>query len=296
MPVTPIFLYPFLTALALLFTASAVAGSASGQAWSAAEAPIVSHRPEGDSQWLVRYGRWQDVVPAHASAPVTRGLLDVGFRHRNGRGGYALVYRHQPIRLRFGEPGHNGYLHRLGGDWYWRGDSWEVELGGGLQASSNLFRHGRFHREALVLRGGVTYPAPVVDRIGLGGDHRFGGFRLYPRLLHRFEWPGTGVLTLDLPRALTFDSERLPWQLRLERQGDKWGALDASRQVKSAVYLQEWQLTSRHRQRLDPRIFLDIELGVSFDTRIRYLDLQRGWREEALPSAGFIVVGLGLDW
>ncbi len=249
----------------------------------------------GDHLWKVRRAQWQNSTLDGTREPVTRSALQILYDRQTHWGHYHLNYEHQPLRVRQGAPAHNGYLHQVGGRWQLESERWSLALAGGLHASSNLFRHGRFHREALVTRFGATHTTSWNGRIGLAGDYRFGGFRVYPRLIHEMQGP-KGTLTLDLPRGVYFDSPEAHWQLRLERYGNKWGALDGDREVKSAVYLQEWRFTNRYRQPMGGTVFLDLELGISFDTRIRYLDLEAGEQNRRLDSAQFIAVSLGMDW
>jgi len=126
-------------------------------------------------------------------------------------------------------------------------NQWHLQGRLGLHGTSNIFKYREPHREVVV--GKVVLwrqleNAPV-QAIGIGGDHRFGHFRWLPRLwgtVNRRTLPSSG----SAPGTLLARTRRR-WQFRAERLGDKWGALDAERDFRSAIYLEEWQLVLSRR-------------------------------------------------
>ena len=71
------------------------------------------------------------------------------------------------------------------------------------------------------------------------------------------------------------------------------GALDAERDFRSAIYLEEWQLVlSRRFPVFNRGWFLKLGLGMSLDTRVRYRETDRQEVRRNLGNAGFGLVQL----
>ncbi|MDX1588513.1 MAG: hypothetical protein R3296_06210 [Oleiphilaceae bacterium] len=200
-----------------------------------------------------------------------------------------LLYRYEPIRLRAGEPAHNGHLHqfRAGIDGTWR----DLQFSGvaGIHGSSNRFVYQRFHQDMLVVEGVVFHRLPEqwLPDLGVAADHRFGPFRIYPRLRWQGEWMDWDW-RFDLPVEASLTEES--WQLELARVGHRWSVLDRDRRLDSKVYRYEWQLSADYRLR-DPRQAgpgVTLGVGSSFATRLRYRDLAQGQKTRQLSSAVFV--------
>ncbi len=250
---------------------------------------------DAGNRWQLWYQEWPEIEldSAWGPEPLERKLYHFSYSGQRG----TFTYEHQPLLVRVGEPAHNGYFHQF----RWqrraqRGDT-RIAVEAGMQGSSNIFKYQEPHREALVASFTVMRQLPLAQdaEAGLTGDYRFGPFRVYPRLTSRLDATATSEWLIDLPVALLWRSRAGHWQLGLERHGDKWGALDAEREVKSKVRLQEWRLggeaslpggwgSSRLRA----------GAGISFDSRLVYRDLDLGWQRVSLSPAAY--VRLGYSW
>lgn len=171
---------------------------------------------------------------------------------------------------------------------------WRLETRLGLHGTSNIFKYRELHREAIVGKAVLwrELDSAFVRAIGISGDHRFGHFRWLPRL--RGEWSvGGHRLRLDLPLGIYWQGPGRHWRFRAERLGDKWGALNEERDFKSAIYLEEWQLVlSRRVPLFRGGWFLDLGLGMSLDTRVRYRETDRREVRRDFGEAAFGLVQL----
>ncbi|MEP1217419.1 MAG: hypothetical protein ABJM11_02395 [Marinobacter sp.] len=237
---------------------------------------------------------WPENTPS--ATEVTRSQRALGWRRQGATGAFGVDYDYQPLRIRTGDPAHNGHLHRVtfGGTWQHR--LYRVEARAGLAGTSNMFKHQAFHSD--VVNGRIAMFRAVNERsslsLGVGGDHRFGSFRWLPRV--RWEYANdSGHWLADLPVMLRWQSHGGRWQLRLERKGDRWATLDHARNVENALYLREWRVELTYRLRAAGQLWPSVVLGIgaSVDTRVRYQDLEAGTQDQRLGDTLFGSVKLG---
>ena len=197
--------------------------------------------------------------------------------------------------MRTGSPAHNGYFHQL--DVRAERTLFDTSLvvTVGIHGSSNMFKHGDFHGDAAVATFAALHLRPERDTgIGLFGDYRFGRFHLYPRLKFTLDAGQSSELELDLPVAVRWRGAQDRWHAGIERYGEKWGALDASRNVESAFYLSEWRLGVTRRWQSGGGPDWALTAGVSFDTGVRYRDLVAGARDTDLDPAVYLMLEINI--
>ena len=238
---------------------------------------------------------WPENVPS--ATEVSRSQRGLGWRQESTAGALGVDYDYQPLRIRTGEPAHNGHLHRLTVSGQWQYRLYRVEARAGLAGTSNMFKHQAFHNDVVNARvamfRALDQSSPL--SLGVGGDHRFGSFRWLPRV--RWEHANdSGHWLADLPVRLRWQSHgEQRWQLLLERKGDRWATLDNAREVESALYLREWRAELRYRistgRQLWPSVVVGI--GASVDTRVRYQDVEAGTLDQRLGDALFGTIRLG---
>ena len=262
-------------------------------------APVLPRSVLASSEFYLLYRQWQpyhwpENVPS--ATEVTRVQRQLGWRREGAASSLAIDYDYQPLRIRTGEPAHNGHLHRLTFEGQWQHQVYRVEASAGVAGTSNMFKHQNLHRD--VVNGRVAIFRALAERspvsLGIGGDHRFGSFHWLPRL----RWAhanDTGHWLMDLPVMLRWQSSGAHWELRLERKGDRWATLDQSREVESALYLREWrtELSYRIYSGTKRRPTVVLGLGASVDTRVRYRDLEAGSLDQRLGDALFGSLRLG---
>lgn len=255
---------------------------------------------QASSDVYLLYRQWQSYnwpEEVASAAEVSRSQRGLGWLHQSATGTFGVAYDYQPLRIRTGEPAHNGHLHRLtfGGDWHYR--LYRVEARVGVTGTSNMFKHQSFHSE--VVNGRVAIFRAVREdsplSLGVGGDHRFGSFRWLPRVRWQHADEG-GHWLIDLPVMLRWQSPGERWEFRLERKGDRWATLDKAREVESALYLREWRTELTYRigsgEGLWPAVILGI--GASVDTRVRYQDLETGTLDLRLDDT--LLGSIRLSW
>lgn len=246
---------------------------------------------QGSDGFYLQYRQWQpydwpEDVPS--ATEVSRSQRGLGWERRGTAGRFSIDYDYQPLRIRTGEPAHNGHLHRLTFGGLWQHGRYLVEARAGVAGTSNMFKHQVFHSD--VVNGRVALFRAVNEgsplSLGVGGDHRFGSFRWIPRV--RWQHTGNnGHWLIDLPVLLRWQSPGERWQLSLERKGDRWATLDKAREVESALYLREWRVELTYRIASGNQLWpsVDVGIGASVDTRVRYRDLQSGTLNQRLGDA-----------
>ena len=238
---------------------------------------------------------WPENVPF--ANEVTRSQRGLGWQARGSASVFGIDYDYQPLRIRTGEPAHNGHLHRLTFGGEWRHQLYRLEARAGIAGTSNMFKYQDFHSD--VLNGRVAVFRAVNSSsalsLGIGGDHRFGSFRWLPRA--RWEQSNAhGHWLVDLPVLMQWQSPGQVWAFRVERNGDRWATLDKDREVESALYLREWrtQLTYRLHQGGQSWPTIVLGIGASLATRVQYKDLNTGTEDLSLGDA--LLASLRLDW
>lgn len=189
---------------------------------------------------------WPEDLPS--ASEVTRSQRGLGWQKQSSASTFGINYDYQPLRIRSGEPAHNGHLHRLTFDGDWQHRFYRVEARAGVAGTSNIFKYQDFHSD--VLNGRIALFRAMDETsplsIGIGGDHRFGSFRWLPRI--RWQQSNeSGHWLLDLPVLLKWQSPGQRWEFRVERNGDRWATLDKTREVESALYLREWRTELEYR-------------------------------------------------
>ena len=253
------------------------------------------------AQFHIQYRHWQPYdwaePEAKSASSVARSQKGLGWQRDWGGNGLEADYDYQPLRIRTGDPAHNGHLHRFvtGG----RFQQGRIQIQGrlGAQGTSNVFRYRDFPDR--VLNGRVAVLHTIRDdspiALGIGGDHRFGSFRWLPRLRASGELLG-GDWELDLPVKAAWQSPSRRWRIAFAREGDRWATLDGDRAIESSLYLREWHAELTHRLGDFRPGLPDIEfgLGASIESRVRYRDLQQGMVDRRLGNA--IYGSMRLNW
>lgn len=255
---------------------------------------------QASSDFYLLYRQWQpydwpEDVPS--ATEVSRSQRGLGWRRQIAAGELGVDYDYQPLRIRTGDPAHNGHLHRLtfGGTWQHR--LYRLEARAGFAGTSNMFKHQAFHSD--VLNGRVAIFRAVSEgsslSLGFGGDHRFGSFRWLPRV--RWEHASdSGHWLMYLPVLLRWQSPVKHWELQLERKGDRWATLDEAREVEGALYLREWRAELTYRINTGEILWPEVVLGIgaSVDTRVQYRDLESGTLDLRLGNA--LLGSVRLNW
>ncbi len=241
---------------------------------------------------LVRASRWDATRFADAPPAGTRSIerrqIEAAYGREWDRHGLQLHYLHDALLIRSGDPGSNGYLHRLDAGYGWEADRLAVDLKAGIHASSNMFKHGRWHPDAVTVSFAGWHELP--DRpfsAGVAGDYRFGRFLIYPRLRLPLELRESSLI-VDLPVALTWATNDGRWRVELQRYGDKWATLDPDRRTHAKLYHREWRLTGTLSLPAGLRTSrVEFGAGISLGGRVDYLDRSAGQRSERLKNRLF---------
>ncbi|NMT64389.1 hypothetical protein [Marinobacter orientalis] len=261
---------------------------------------VLPRAVQASSDFYLLYRQWQPYdwpqnVPT--ATEVSRSQRGAGWHRRSAAGEFGVDYDYQPLRIRTGEPAHNGHLHRLTFGSQWQHRLYRVEARAGFAGTSNIFKYQEFHGD--VVNGRVAMFRAVDEAsplsLGIGGDHRFGSFRWLPRVRWQHA-SDSGHWLIDLPVMLRWQSPGQLWQLRLERKGDRWATLDGAREIKSTLYLREWRAELTYRVRSAGKFWpaVVLGLGASIDTRVRYRDLVAGTLDQRLGDA--LLGSIRLGW
>lgn len=203
------------------------------------------------------------------------------------------------------EPQTNGYLHtffftahrfaRSGN----RGLRFSVAPA--LSASSNITKDtDEYTADAVQLLVAVVRNQQLSERVGLRygicGDHRFGGYRVYPAI--GFRWQGHPDWTVDVgfpDSQLSYQaSRRIATSLRLTPNGNEWYVKDKSLDKYSrfaySASLAQWAL--------DWRVHEDLVLSASIGKEFarRYEMTLTDDRRVRLDSKAGVRLGIAVAW
>ncbi len=173
-------------------------------------------------------------------------------------------YRYKILRFDSIEPQTNGHLHTLFFPAHRQSQSegkhFRFSIAPSLSASSNVMKDpGQYDFDAVQLLAAVVWGRQLSNQMdlqyGICGDHRFGGYKIYPMV--SLDWQPHVDWTIDLgfpTAALRYQpNERFDSALQLTPSGNEWYVKDASLQYQSQFiyesYLLElslnWQLLRR---------------------------------------------------
>lgn len=238
-------------------------------------------------EWQLSAHKWQNTEQHELDENVERHAYGGAYLWGEPDNKNKVTYEHQAILVRAGEPGSNGYFHRLDTTIGHTLGSLQLNVTLGVHASSNMFQKVEFHSEAWVGSYSVRYPLGKIQ-VGINGDYRFDNrFRYYPIIASNWTLKSDVELVMDLPVRIAVQGVNHNWQLSVQRYGDKWAALHNETDIKSATYFGEWQLQGKVRVLQGSAYSLYLLAGWSFDSEIRYLDLTQGQLSAALEKCVF---------
>jgi len=199
----------------------------------------------------------------------------------------------------------NGFLHSFFVPVHWvnRSDerSFQVSIAPVLSASSNVTSDaGEYTADALQVLASVVWGRKMSDRLslryGVCGDHRFGGYRVYPLISANWQPHPDWRVELGFPiSAISYRiTERLASSLRIAPNGNEWYVKDRSLQKHSQLtheaYVLDWQFNWRAHE----HFILTATIGREFHSRYE-LTLQDDSRVR-LASDPATRVGVALAW
>ena len=134
------------------------------------------------------------------------------------------------------EPETNGHLHTFFLAFHrliqTDDQSLRISIAPALSASSNVFRHREYTADHLQLLAAVVWRKRISNRMsfryGICGDHRFGGYRIYPLISMRWQPHPDWTVQLGFPASQLgyYISERLSSRIRIAPEGNEWQILD----------------------------------------------------------------------
>jgi hypothetical protein len=233
------------------------------------------------TEWQLKLTRWHnaelDEAPVGEAAVHRRENFAALRWPLHERQILSFQYSYQPVLIRTGEPATNGHMHLVNAGYAYDDGAMRAEVRTGLHVSSNMFKHNDYHGDAWVTTFAVARGLRHrwLDDVGIAGDYRFDGFRIYPTLSRQFDRDGDVGLLVRLPVELALQPGSERWRLRIYRYGEKWGTLDRDRETEARFYLSEWRLEGGWQLPIGgDGLGIGIDAGLSFDTRARYRDLE----------------------
>ena len=238
-------------------------------------------------EWQLSARNWQNTEQQDFDESVKRHAYGGAYLWGESDHKHNVTYEHQAILVRAGEPGSNGYFHRLDTTLSHKVDSLQLHATFGIHGSSNMFQKLEFHSEAWVGSYSARYSLGKMQ-VGINGDYRFDNrFQHYPVFVSNWPLTNSAELIMELPVHIGIRGVTHNWQLGLKRYGEKWAALHSESNTESATYFGEWQLQGRVRALQSSAWSLYLLTGWSFDSEIRYLDLEQGQLSTALEKSVF---------
>lgn len=199
----------------------------------------------------------------------------------------------------------NGYLHSFFFPLHWtrqaEGSSFRFSVAPVLSGSSNVTKDpGEYSRDALQLLAAMVWSRPVSDRLdlsyGICGDHRLGGYQVYPAVSLEWQPHPDWSVELGFPASqLSYQiAEKLDSSLRISPNGNEWFVKDKTLTKSSVViyeaYLVEWVLNWR----LHERFMMTASVGTEIDAQyeVTLIDDSR----VRLSSESTARIGFAVAW
>lgn len=170
-----------------------------------------------------------------------------------------------------------------------------------LSASSNVAKDpGEYNRDSLQVLAALVWTTQMSRRLefsyGICGDHRLGGYQVYP--LIRFSWQASQDWTVDLGFPTSQLSYRLSKSmtsvLRIAPNGNEWHVKDKSLQNQSQLiyeaYMLEWALSWRAHENFA------LTASISGDFQNRYEMTLSNNDRVRLSGDPATRIGIALAW
>jgi hypothetical protein len=199
----------------------------------------------------------------------------------------------------------NGYLHTFFFPVYWVNrsaeKSFQFSIAPALSASSNVTGDpGEYTADALQVLGSVVWGRQMSDRLGLRygvcGDHRFGGYRVYPLISANWQPHPDWRIELGFPSSeISYRiTERLTSSLRIAPNGNEWYVKDKSLQQHSQLAHEAYVLEWRFNWRAHEHFMLTANVGREF--RSSYELTLQDESSVRLSSDPATRIGVALAW
>ena len=199
----------------------------------------------------------------------------------------------------------NGFLHSFYFPVYWVSrsaeKSFQFSIAPALSASSNVTKDpSEYTADAMQVLASVVWGRQMSDRLslryGVCGDHRFGGYRVYPLISANWQPHPDWRIELGFPTSqISYRiTERLASSLRIAPNGNEWYVKDRSLQKHSQLtheaYVLDWQfnwLANEH-------FMLTASVGREFHSRYELtLQDESSVRLSSDPASR---IGVALAW
>ena len=179
--------------------------------------------------------------------------------------------------------------------------SFRLSIAPALSGSSNVTEDpNEYTSDAFQLLAALVWSRRVSDQLGLSygicGDHRFGGYQVYPVISFNWQLSPDWRIELGFPTSqLSYEvTKRINFLLRISPNGNEWNvksrSLEKSSKLVYEAYLLEWALNWRLHQ----HFMFTASVGRDFDGQyeMTLLDDSR----VRLSSDSATRVGVALAW
>lgn len=222
------------------------------------------------------------------------GKWEFGFGHRS------VILNVDELALQT-----NGYLHTFFFPIHRTsqsdGSGFRISFAPVLSGSSNVVKDpGGYSKDALQLLAAMVWSKRVSDRLdlsyGLCGDHRLGGYQVYPVI--SLEWRPHPDWTVELgfpASQLSYQiTTRLDSVLRVSPNGNEWYVRNKSLEKSSELIYDAYVLEWAFNWRLYEHVMITASIGSEFDGR--YEATLADDRRVRLSSDTATRLGVALAW
>jgi hypothetical protein len=261
-----------------------------------------------------RYSHLSLGLNNHSDATIDQGPASVGLQNRN----IDLQFKATGDKLLFGighrysifdveplQPATNGHLHtyflplhKLTGN---DDRSIRFSIAPALSLSSNVGdRLNEYKDDAFQLLAALIWGKRLSDRAslryGICGDHRFGGYQIYPMLSVQWQFHPDWNVQLGFPTSqLSYQvSAKLSSTMRIAPDGNEWLVLDRSLTIKSQFVYEAYAIEWLFNWQLNESFAISASVGRQFHNRFEMTLLDQS--RVRLSGDPVTRVGAALEW
>lgn len=266
----------------------------------------ICQEPAADSHLSISYHKHDRSSFDRGPGDTRQENFDFDFQYKpNNKWVFGVGHRYTILNVNGLELQTNGHLHTFFLPFHRLsqadGKGFRFSFAPALSASSNIMKDpDEYSGDVLQLLASLVWSRKLTDQVGIRygicGDHRFGGYEVYPLFSVDWQPHPDWMIELGFPVSqLRYQlSKSLASSLKIAPDGNEWYVSDKSLQKKSNLiyeaYVFEWAFDWQAHEHLT----VTASIGMQFDNRYEWTLLDDN--RVGLSSESVSRIGAALVW